>query len=100
MAKKIKLTALLSVIFTYEFSDGSESDFEYTQQSTKQTMELEKEQFSITKVVEMMKQNTKAVGKKSVDELYDDIIEYHDIFEMKNRLNEEIANLSRTSTSG
>jgi len=94
------LTALLSVIFTYEFSDGSESDFEYTQQSTKQTMELEKEQFSIIKVVEMMKQNTKAVGKKSVDELYDDIIEYHDIFEMKNQLNEEIANLSRTSTSG
>jgi len=103
MAKKIKLAALLSIVFTYEFSDGSESDFEYTQQSTKQTMELEKEQFSITKVVEMMKQNTKpivSIGKKSVAELYDDIIEYHDIFEMKNRLNEEIANLSRTSTSG
>jgi len=100
MAKKIKLAALLSIVFVYEFSDGSESKFEYTQQSTKQTMELEKEQFSITKVVEMMKQNTKAVGKKSVDELYDDIIEYHDVFEMKNRLNEEIANLSRTSTSG
>ena len=100
MARKLKLAALLSVVFTYEFSDGSESDFEYTQQSTKQTMELEKENYSITKIVEMMKKNTKSVGKKSVDELYDDVIENHNIYDMKNEMNKEFENLSKTSTNG
>lgn len=93
--KKLKLSRA-KIEFSFDIN-GKEQNFTYIQQTTKQVLAVNKEEYNYSrtkKLIEITKENIVAIdGKKEdVDALIKDIVDNYDFTEFVVMLNERVGN--------